>query len=130
MRGIPFFNFPAFHSAAHNLRKEGWFVFSPAEADVKLSGGRDISANNPTGDERQCAKEHGLTIRQCLAADLKFICEEADALALLPGWEHSKGALAERATALALGLYIFEYQELGLQGDTRKNSNGTLTDSL
>ena len=35
MRGIPEFNFPAFHKAAAKLRAEGHFVFSPAERDER-----------------------------------------------------------------------------------------------
>lgn len=103
MRGIPEFNFPAFHAAAAKLRSGGWFVFSPAERDNEKHG-TDISAGNPTGDEALATKQHGFSLREALGADLKFICEEADAIALLPGWEKSKGVAAELATARALGL--------------------------
>jgi hypothetical protein len=37
---------------------------------------------------------------------LAWICKEADAVYLLKGWEKSKGALAEKATAEALGLEV------------------------
>lgn len=107
MRGIPEFNFPAFHSGAAKLRSEGHEVFSPAEYDIECHG-VDISKRNQTGDEEQAAKEHGFNLRKALAADLNWICAHADAVALLPGWENSKGAAAERATAIALGLRVFE----------------------
>jgi hypothetical protein len=42
-------------------------------------------------------------LREALADDTKFICLEADAIALLPGWENSKGAKAELALSEALG---------------------------
>lgn len=103
MRGIPEFNFPAFYAAAAKLRAEGNFVFSPAERDNERHG-TDISKGNAMGDESKAAKDHGFNLREALAHDLAFICAEADAIALLPGWESSKGANAERATALALGL--------------------------
>lgn len=107
MRGIPEFNFPAFHAAAAKLRDEGHFVFSPAEKDNERHG-TDISKGNTTGDEVVAAQQHGFNLREALAIDLDFICREADAIALLPGWESSKGANAERATAVALGLKVIE----------------------
>jgi hypothetical protein len=107
MRGIPEFNFPAFHAAAAKLRSDGHEVFSPAEADNKRHG-KDISKGNAAGDESVAAKEHGFNLREALGIDLAWICAEADAIALLPGWENSKGANAERATAVALGLEVFE----------------------
>jgi len=105
MRGIAEFNFPAFHYAAAKLRALGHTVFSPAEKDNERHG-TDISKGNATGDESVAAKEHGFNLREALEADLVFICREADAVALLPGWESSKGATAERATAIALGLEV------------------------
>lgn len=105
MRGIPEFNFPAFHAAAKTLRDAGHFVFSPAERDNERHG-TDISKGNATGDEQLAAKEHGFNLREALAADMKFICEEAEGIALLPGFENSKGARAEKATAEALGLDV------------------------
>ena len=106
MRGIAFFNFPAFHTAAAALRKQGHEVFSPAEADMAHYG-VDVSKDNFTGSETQAEVQHGLTIRNALARDMKFICEEADALAMLPGWENSTGARAEHTLAVALRLPIY-----------------------
>ena len=105
MRGIPEFNFPAFHSAADKLRTDGHFVFNPAERDNEKHG-TDISKGNLSGCEETAAKEHGFNLREALGADLVWICAEADAIALLPGWENSKGAKAEKATAEALGLDV------------------------
>ena len=106
MSGIPEFNFPVFHAAAAKLRAEGYYVFSPAEADICAHDGVDISKDNPTGDQKLAAQQHGFNLREALARDMCFICLEADAIAFLPGWEHSKGARAERAVAEALGLRI------------------------
>lgn len=105
MRGIHAFNFPAFHAAAAKLRAEGHEVFSPAEKDNERHGA-DISKGNETGDEEQAAREHGFSLREALGVDLAWICQHADAVALLPGWSSSKGATAERAAALALGLEV------------------------
>ncbi len=103
MRGVKDFNYPAFHAAAEKLRADGHFVFSPAEHDQKVYG-KDIS--NPAGDPRIAAEQHGFDIRSALADDCDFICRHADALYLLPGWERSRGAKAERAIAKALSLHI------------------------
>jgi len=107
MRGIVEFNFPAFHAATAKLRAEGWLVFNPAEKDNERHG-VDISKGNVTGDESIAARDHGFNLREALALDLDFICREADAIALLPGWENSKGATAEHATAVALGLSVLK----------------------
>lgn len=105
MRGIPEFNFPAFHAAAKELRGLGHFVFSPAEKDNERHGA-DISKGNANGCEETAAKERGFNLREALGVDIAWICAEADAIALLPGWENSKGARAELHTAIALGLKV------------------------
>ncbi len=103
MRGYPEFNFPAFHKAAAFLRSRGHDVFSPAERDIGHYG-TDISKGNESGSEEEAKKNHGFNLREALAADLKYICEEADAIALLPGWSGSKGVKAEKSTGEALDL--------------------------
>src|SRR5437867_12307208 len=110
MRGIPEFNFPAFHAAATRLRKEGNEVFSPAERDLEKYG-TDFSAGNEAGSEEQAAVTHGFSIREAMSVDAKWICEQADAIVLLPGWENSKGAKAEKALAEAIGLKVIELGE-------------------
>jgi hypothetical protein len=107
MRGIQEFNFPAFYAAAAKLRAEGHEVFSPAERDNEKHG-TDISKGNATGDEGLAALQHGFNLREALGADLAWICAHAQAVALLPGWQTSKGATAERAAGVALGLEIIE----------------------
>ena len=107
MRGIAEFNFPAFYRGAAQLERLGHTVFNPAERDNQQHG-TDISHGNATGDEHQAAAQHGFNLREALAADMAWICAEADAIALLPGWRNSKGATAEHATAVALGLTVIE----------------------
>lgn len=108
MTGIPHFNFPAFFEAARMLRAiPGNEVFNPAEEDVKRYGD-SLWKDNPTGDPELAAKEYGFNLREALALDLDFICRKATHIALLPGWKNSKGATAEHATAVALGLQVIE----------------------
>ena len=103
MRGVPFFNFPAFKKAAAELRAKGHQVFNPAERDEESYGG-DVGMGNEDGCEAKAKIEFGFDLRRALGEDLAFICAEAEGVALLPGWGNSRGALAEHAVASALGL--------------------------
>lgn len=109
MRQIKDFNFPAFHVAAAELRAKGHVVFSPAEKDMETFGDK---ASSPTGNEKTMARKVGLTTmelrREVFLVDTEWICKHADAIYLLPGWEQSRGAQAERALGIALGLEIVE----------------------
>jgi Holliday junction resolvase RusA-like endonuclease len=101
MRGIAEQNFPAFHAATRALRDGGVEVWSPAEYD--LSQGHDPTGTS--GSEAELAAS-GFDIRGALCADLTWICKEADVVIVLPGWEHSRGALAEVWTAHAIGIPV------------------------
>jgi hypothetical protein len=105
MTNIPHFNYPAFNAAAAKLRADGHEVFSPAEYDIETYG-KDIS--NPTGDAAQSTADHGFDRRAALKADLAWICDNAEGIALLPGWQKSSGARAEKALADALALDVRE----------------------
>ena len=93
MRGYHEFNFPMFHRAAERLRARGYEVFSPAEKGIETNL---TEAKADTLDFR----------RRVFLMDTTWICKKAEAVALLPGWEKSTGALAERALAETLGLTI------------------------
>lgn len=108
MRGIKDFNFPAFRAATSQLRAQGHTVFNPVERDEEVFGkGTETSE---TGDLREFALRVRMTEmdvrRSCFLADTEWICRYADAVYLLPGWEQSKGAQAEKALAEALGLEV------------------------
>lgn len=79
MRGIPEFNYPAFHKAAAELRGAGHTVWSPAE--------------NDTWD----GTDPGMI--RTINMDLSVIVNWAEAVVVLPGWAGSKGARAEVFTA-------------------------------
>lgn len=110
MSGIPKFNAPAFHAAAAKLRDEGCEVFNPAEKDIERCGA-DFFDRCPNGSKEEAAAL-GFNLRVALAEDLDWICRYADAIALLPGWQNSKGAYAEYITARALGLRAIELEEI------------------
>ena len=104
MRGYPEFNFPAFRTAAYTLRRLGHIVFSPAEKDEEIHG-TEFSKRFTTGD-LAAAESAGFSLRRALGDDLAWICKEADGIYMLKGWEKSRGAMAEHATAVALGLEV------------------------
>lgn len=91
MKGFENSNYPAFEKATDNLRHQGYYVYSPHEF---MPAGQPSIA----------------MLRKAFAAYSKFICEEADRIVLLPGWENSRGAKAERALGECCGLEIVEYQ--------------------
>ena len=100
MRGIKDFNFPAFFAAEDKLKADGYDVFNPARKDEQRHGVGVLTSE--TGNEADIV-EKGFSLRMALYDDTRFICLEADAIAMLPGWEKSAGANAEWALAKALG---------------------------
>ncbi|WNN93984.1 nucleoside deoxyribosyltransferase [Arthrobacter phage Nitro] len=93
MTGYPRWNFDSFERGASVLRSSGFEVISPAEADLAEGFDPDAPAHHFT-------REHLLA---ALRRDAEMVLA-SDGVALLDGWRHSKGALAERALARAAGL--------------------------
>jgi hypothetical protein len=89
MTGLPELNFPAFHAAAAHLRSLGHEVINPAELNA-----------DPTAGWIECMK---VDIAQLITCD---------AIALLPGWQRSRGAALENLLAEQLEMKIF----YGLEG--------------
>ena len=108
MRGYPEFNHPAFHDATARLRALGHEVHSPAEQDVQARGFNPAGMN---GDEAELGPA-GFSLPEALAAELSYICREAELVVVLPGWTASSGAQAEVATAKALGIPVRSLEEL------------------
>lgn len=94
MRGIPLFNFPAFDAARDRLVAIGHSVISPADIDRQY-GFDGVSGGVPSP-------------RECIKRDVVAITEECDTIALLPGWEKSKGSAVEVALGLFLGLKFID----------------------
>jgi nucleoside 2-deoxyribosyltransferase len=99
MRTYEEFNFPAFRRARVWLRSAGFEVFCPAERD-ELDG---FSPTGMKGTSEELATV-GFNLREALGCDLNWICQHADGIALLDGWELSSGAKAEVAVGNALGI--------------------------
>ncbi|MBG4448678.1 DUF4406 domain-containing protein [Pseudomonas aeruginosa] len=85
MTGLPDNNYPAFHAEAARLRGLGFTVENPAENSAPA-----------------CGSWQGY---MRLALNQLITCH---AVALLPGWTDSRGALLERYVAFQLGMPTLE----------------------
>lgn len=90
MTGLPGYNYPAFHDAARRLRSMGYYVFNPAESFE--------------GDTSRPREDY-------MRKDIEMLLQ-ADMVALLPGWERSKGVAVELAVATSLGLVLHPFDDL------------------
>lgn len=106
MRGYKFYNFDAFDRARDELARDGWAVVSPADMDRNIGldaksfpDTHDWTSIPPRFDMRQCA-------RRCTEAIIG-----CDAICMLPYWQKSAGAVAERALAMWIGLQVMEFHE-------------------
>ena len=90
MTGLPEYNYPSFRAAAAELRAMGWTVINPAENAAPTA--------DPTWDDWM-----RISLEQVRSASL---------LALLPGWERSKGAQLEVETARGLGIPCFALKDV------------------
>jgi hypothetical protein len=86
MTGYHEHNFPAFHAAAQAWRAKGHVVFNPAE---------------------QHGGDTGLPLDVYTRHDVHTLLQ-VEALALLPGWDHSTGAKIEVLVGTWLGLMFFD----------------------
>ena len=106
MTGVELANFPAFDEAATRLRKMGWHVISPA----------DLNRINGFHEYRQ-AIDDKQDRADMLGTDISHL-DGADAIALLPGWQHSDGVFAELAFARLKSMPVFDSRN-GRQLDWR-----------
>lgn len=87
MQGYPEHNYPAFMEAAARLREAGYQVTNPAEVE--------LACGCPPG-AHEWADYLRADIAEMLLAGVRGV-------ALLPGWENSRGATLETHIARALG---------------------------
>lgn len=102
MRGVRFFNFPAFDEARDRLRQEGWSVISPADLDREM--GFDETQHPEDYDWLDLGKI-GFDLHGAVDRDVDAL-KRCTAIYMLDGWEKSRGALAEKHLAEWLGLEI------------------------
>ena len=92
MSGYPNHNFDAFAEAAARWRSAGVEVSSPAEMD---------------GDEPDHAALAEVPWEWFIRRDLRVLLD-CDAVAVLPGWQKSRGASLEVTVARALGMAVYD----------------------
>lgn len=110
MSGLPRFNFPAFDEAARQLREQGYDVVSPAELDSPESRAAALASED--GDPEGYGAKTGETWGDLLARDVKIVADTVDAVAVLPGWETSRGARLETYVARLCGKPVLLYPSL------------------
>lgn len=99
MTGYESENRPAFHAAAAALRECGFDVVNPAELNP-----------GPPPSERDLHAYEAF-YNACMRVDIKALCD-CEAIALMPGWERSKGAHLELHIAHRVGLQVWQVGEL------------------
>jgi hypothetical protein len=109
MSNLPQFNVPAFLDARDKLEAKGYQVQLPADLDepeivaslmLSVDGAHDPS------------KTGGLTWGDCLALDVKLISDVVGGVAVIDGWENSRGARLETFVANLVGKPIVYAQSL------------------
>lgn len=85
MTGYPELNFPLFHAEAARLRAIGFDVVNPAEINV-----------DPKMGWSTCMRRDIVELVTC------------NVIAMLPGWEKSRGARLEYLVATELGMLALE----------------------
>lgn len=102
--------FPHFHEAAKKLEAVGHIVYNPA---TNWAGTREDDLYVPKSPEEWAAfdaDEYLDEYKRVMARDVRWILE-VDAVALLPGWRDSQGALFEHSIACMLGKRISNVDE-------------------
>lgn len=123
MRGYDEFNFPMFHAAELDYAARGLNPFNPGRRDIERHDGVDISVGEDGTGEKAVA-EHGFSLRTALGEDTAWICQHGDAIAMLPGWEDSRGAQAEIALARALQQEVNYWSPIG---EPSRNAEGIIS---
>lgn len=104
MRGVQFYNFPAFDRARDALKAMGHTPISPA--DIDRANGFDGLACDPADP---CDKvPEGFDLDRCITNDVSAILKANGICYIEPSWHFSKGARAETALAIWRGKRLFD----------------------
>lgn len=115
MRGYPQYNFLAFDAARDRFKEWGWHVISPADLDRQFDGLDPLT--DPEGAQAAVENWTRVDLLNVIIRDTTVLWSldpaKDNAIAMLPGWESSTGAIAELFIARWLGLPILN-AETGL----------------
>jgi hypothetical protein len=111
MRGIKWFNFPAFDAARDKLNAQGCYAISPADLDRQHADGFD-PFKLPADYDWMDLSKIGFDLQSAVDRDVAAV-KKCDAIYLLDGWEKSKGARAEKALAEWLGKEVLYEKTTG-----------------
>lgn len=110
MTNIPGFNFDTFDSVSSAWRAAGNAAVNPAERDrewlieEKGEGARPEDFDGyTTGDVPAYSKATNFQYHKAMKWDISQVINECDSIIMLPGWEKSSGAKAERFAAELTG---------------------------
>ncbi len=106
-------NFPLFDYVARCLRMGGCEVFNPADHIRENWGSLDAVLKM----DKSAAK---IARRLAMREEILWIMDNANLLFLLPGWEQSTGATAERAVALSIGIEVRYSENILLPMDSER----------
>ncbi len=101
MTGLPFLNFAAFDHANEILVDAGWCVESPADHD------------RSHGEKPDASGQAMHPFHVYMERDLPLVAK-SNALFMLLGWQHSRGALLEATVADALGIPRYDFETMRL----------------
>ncbi len=98
-------NMPLFDFVTQKLREAGCEVFNPAEHIREKHGSLENVLKLSKADGRRAR-------RQAIRDEILWIMDNAQLLVMLPGWERSSGATAERAVALSINIEVREIEKV------------------
>jgi hypothetical protein len=104
MTGKPLYNFPAFDHAKAQWADAGYAVVSPADITRQVWFARHERTFDPAIDRA----DYGDPILVDMMREDLAAAAECDLIAVLPGWEKSRGALREVAVAQNHGAELFD----------------------
>lgn len=110
MSGRENLNFPAFFEAEKRLLEMGYAVLNPARTSFELLSKKTGHTIDEGNYQRYISLFEEADRKIYMLNDIKHVLD-ADAIALLPGWWASRGAIVEMMVARECGKLIYEYHD-------------------